>query len=63
MCNLSAVMRFEIHEELTETIVATLPPDYYLTMVIGYVLVAILIPVLAALGVCIWVSRQRAAHG
>jgi hypothetical protein len=50
-------VRLDFPGEPTETSPPTAPSDYYLAMVVGYVLVGMLLPIVVVLAVCLWISR------
>jgi hypothetical protein len=59
MCPVTAVMSFVPSGGATATGQPSVPEDYYLAMVVGYVLVGMLVPVIAVLAVCLFISRRR----
>jgi hypothetical protein len=59
---ITAVMTLEQVRVPSESDLPSIPQDYYLPMVVGYILVAMLLPIVIVLAFCLWVSRRNSRH-
>jgi hypothetical protein len=55
---IGAVMRLELPGKPSETDAPIVSPDYFLAMVVGYILVGMLLPIVAVLAICLFISRR-----